>query len=104
MVGRDSDFRIDPAVVHELMGNRVPKALAPGTEVEVVVDRTQLASPVHPLANPTVGIVWVHGLAINGITQFTLDDALRREAADNSVGYWMLAAGAVLWAGSGLCG
>ncbi len=75
MAGYSEEFRIDMDVI----GNRLPAGFAKGAALDITADATQLASPVHPLFQPGVGIVWVNGLTVDGITAFAVGDVVEHQ-------------------------
>jgi hypothetical protein len=99
--GRSEEFRIDPSILHDLMGNRLPAGFSKGAAIDITADANQLAAPIHPLLNPGVAIVWVNGLAVNGATAFSLRDVLRDRRSD-WIGWLALAAMAAVSLGYAL--
>lgn len=79
ITGYNPEFRIDPGIFHDLMGNRLPAGFTDGATIEITADARELAAPVHPQLEPGIAIVWVDGLAVNGVTAFALSDVLQHE-------------------------
>jgi hypothetical protein len=72
MAGHPEEFRIDM----DLMGNRLPASFAKGAAIDITADAAQLVSPLHPLSEPGVAIVWVNGLIVDGVTAFAVGDVV----------------------------
>lgn len=72
MAGYTEEFRIDM----DRMGNRLPAGFAKGAAIDITADAAQLASPLHPLFEPGVAIVWVNGLVVDGVTAFAVGDVV----------------------------
>lgn len=79
ITGQGTEFRIDPDIFRDLMGGRLPAGFAKGATIDITADAAQLAAPIHPLLRPGVGIVWINGLVVNGVTAFTLRDVVQQE-------------------------
>ncbi len=79
MTGHNEEFRIDPSLFSDLMGNRLPAGFAKGAAIDITADSAQLASPFHPPLGPDVAVVWVNGLVVNGVTALALKDVLQHE-------------------------
>ncbi len=79
ITGYNPEFRIDPGIFHDLMGNTLPAGFTDGATIEITADARELAAPVHPPLEPDIAIVWVDGLAVNGVTAFALSDVLQHE-------------------------
>jgi hypothetical protein len=91
LVGHSNDFRIDPYLFRDAMNGIMPAAFRPGADVDVTVDSREYKSPVRPVLNPEAKIVWVNGLAIDGVKQFGIEDVVRREKKDRIWSYVLLA-------------
>jgi hypothetical protein len=79
ITGYSEEFRVDPGVFRDLMGDKLPPGFVNGAAIDITADAGQVAAPLHPLLKPSVAIVWVNGLAVNGVTAFALADVLRHE-------------------------
>jgi hypothetical protein len=79
ITGYSEEFRIDPGIFHDLMGNRLPAGFTKGAAIDITADAAQLAAPTHPLLKPGVAIVWVNGLVVNGVTALALRDVIQHE-------------------------
>jgi hypothetical protein len=79
ITGYSEEFRIDPGILHDLMGNRLPAGFTKGAAIDITADAAQLAAPTHPLLKPGVAIVWVNGLVVNGVTALALRDVIQHE-------------------------
>ena len=75
MAGYSEEFRIDM----DRMDDRLPAGFAKGAMIDVTADAAQLASPLHPLFEPGVAIVWVNGLVVDGMTAFTVGDVVNNQ-------------------------
>jgi len=98
ITGYDQEFRIDPAIFHDLMGNKLPVDFTKGAAIDMAVDAGELIKPLHPLLKPNMAIVWVDGLAVDGVTAFTLNDVLQHERGQWA-GWVALAAIAAVYLG-----
>jgi hypothetical protein len=98
ITGRPEEFRIDPAIFRDLMGNRLPTGFIKGAAIDVTADAAQLAAPLRPLLGPDVAVVWVNGLIVNGATVLAPNDVLRHEGGQWSAWY-LLAAMATAYLG-----
>lgn len=72
MTGYGEEFRIELG----RMGNRLPPGFAKGAALDITAAAAELASPLHPLFEPGVAIVWVNGLVVNGVTAFTVGEVV----------------------------
>ncbi len=79
ITGYSPEFRIDPGIFHDLMGNRLPVGFTDGATIDITADAKELASPLHAPLEPGVAFVWVDGLAVNGATAFALNDVVQDE-------------------------
>jgi hypothetical protein len=84
--GHANDFRIDPALFRAALGRKLPPIFRPGARIGLLADTSQIAAPIHPSANPSLAIVWVNGLSINGVAQFGVDDVVKHES--DNLKYW----------------
>lgn len=94
LAGYSEEFHIDPDVVHDHMRNRIPAGFKKGADIVVIADAAQLASPIHPLLHPHLGIVWVHGLMVNGTRVLSLHQVLAQRHGDSIL--WFVATAAAL--------
>jgi hypothetical protein len=81
--GYRGDFRIDPFIFRDLMNREMPTGFVPGAKVEITADAKQLASPDHPLLNPSASIIWVNGLSVEGRRQFDVTDVVGYRKRDS---------------------
>lgn len=91
ITGYPEEFRIDPSVFGDLMGNKLPAGFIKGAAIELTADAAQLAAPLHPLLAPGVAVVWVNGLTVNGVTAFALSDVLPYERNQWTTWYVLVA-------------
>jgi hypothetical protein len=77
--GYRGDFRISPSIFRDVMNRQMPIGFVPGANVEITADTTQLASPVHPMLDPSASIIWVNGLSVEGRRQFDVTNVVEHE-------------------------
>ena len=96
ITGYSPEFRIDPGIFHDLMGNRLPAGFTDGAAINITADAAKLAAPFHPLFEPGVAVVWVHGLVVNGVPAFALGD-VTQHTRGQWTGWFALAAMAAVY-------
>lgn len=81
------DFRIDPSIFREAMHRVVPVQFQRGASIRVLVMAHEYTDPVRPLLNRDAQIAWVHGLKVNGVEVFGVDDVLAWERKNQRWSY-----------------
>jgi hypothetical protein len=86
ITGHTNEFRIDPALFRATLRREMPLTFKRGARIGLLADASQIATPFHPPANPSLAIVWVNGLSLDGVTQFGINDVVMHES--NDWRYW----------------
>lgn len=85
------DFRVDPSIFREAMHDAVPVQFRRGASIRILVMAEEYAEPVRPLLNSDAQIVWVHGLRVDEVEIFRIDDVFAWERKNRRWSYALFA-------------